>query len=78
MSNLSDPVAHAAAITPSDIQNLLVTSTALYVGSAGDITVTMLSGMKVLFTAVPVGWHPIRVTRVWATGTTAQNIVAVW
>ena len=26
---------------------------------------------------VPVGWHPIPVTRVW-TSTTAINIVAVW
>ncbi len=48
----SDPAHHAAAVTPSDIDDLAMAST--------------------------VGWHPIRVTRVWGTGTTASDIVAVW
>jgi hypothetical protein len=48
------------------------------VGGAGNMRVTMLGGGIVTFTGLPVGWHPIRVTRVWATNTTATNIVAVW
>jgi hypothetical protein len=38
----------------------------------------MLGGEGVTFTGLPVGWHPIRVTRVCKTNTTATNIVAVW
>jgi hypothetical protein len=37
----------------------------------------MLGGKILTFGNVPVGWHPIRVTRVW-TSTTATNIVADW
>jgi hypothetical protein len=37
----------------------------------------MLGGEILTFGNIPVGWHPIRVTRVW-TSTTATNIVAVW
>jgi hypothetical protein len=74
----SDPAHYAAPVTPSDTTDLLAASTALFVGGAGNLRVTMLGGGIVTFTGLPVGWHPIRVTRVWATNTTATNIVAVW
>ncbi|MEH2573474.1 hypothetical protein V1272_002809 [Bradyrhizobium sp. AZCC 1708] len=31
-----------------------------------------------MFSTVPVGWFPVQVRRVNATGTTATNIVAVY
>jgi hypothetical protein len=74
----SDPAHYAAAVTPSDTNDLSAASTALFVGGAGNMRVTMLGGGIETFTGLPVGWHPIRVTRVWATNTTATNIVAVW
>ena len=74
----SDPAHYAAAVTPSDTTDLFTASTALFVGGTGNMRVTMLGGGIVTFTGLPVGWHPIRVTRVWATNTTATNIVAVW
>jgi hypothetical protein len=52
---------------------------ALYVGVAGDVKVKMSSGKDVIFTAVPAGsFMPVQVKQVFATGTTATNIVALW
>lgn len=78
MADISDPVPHAAMLTPSDTVNLSAITTALYIGVAGDAQVTMLDGTVVHFSNLAVGWHPIRVSRVWATNTTATNIVGVW
>lgn len=78
MSWLSDPAANAVAITPSDTANIGSASRALYVGTSGNLTVIMLGGQTVLFSAINAGWHPLRVTRVMSTGTTATNIVAIW
>jgi hypothetical protein len=74
----SDPAHHAAAVTPSDTTDLSMASTALFVGGSGNLRVTMLGGEILTFSNVPIGWHSIRVTRVWATNTTATNIIAVW
>jgi hypothetical protein len=73
----SDPAHHAVAVVPSDTADLPAASTSIYVGVSGNLKVTMLGGEILTFGNVPVGWHPIRVTRVW-TGTTATNIIAVW
>jgi len=83
----SDPALHALAVTTSNTQNLLgqggviVTPTrGLYVGGAGDVKVDMEGGETgVVFSSVPAGSIlPVRVLRVWATGTTATSIVALW
>lgn len=51
----------------------------LYVGVSGDLAVQMAnSGQNVTFIAAPVGYHPIQVNRVLATGTTADSIIALW
>jgi hypothetical protein len=52
-------------------------------GTTGNLTIvpagdTSASGTGVLFSSVPVGWFPVQVRRVNATGTTATNIVAVY
>jgi hypothetical protein len=74
----SDPAHYAAAVTPSDTVDLAAASTAIFIGGGGNLRVTMLGGGIVTFAGLSVGWHPIRVTRVWSTSTTATNIVAVW
>jgi hypothetical protein len=52
---------------------------ALYVGVAGDVKVKMASGKDVKFTAVPAGsFMPVNVLKVFATDTTATDIVALW
>lgn len=51
----------------------------LYIGTAGDLTVDTISGdEKVFFKKVPAGFFPVQVKKVWATGTGANDIVALW
>ena len=73
----SDPAHRAVAVAPNGTVDLPAASTFIYVGVSGNLKVTMLGGEILTFANLPVGWHPIRVTRGW-TSTTATNIVAVW
>lgn len=52
----------------------------LYVGVIGDITVDTMAGeLQTLFKAVPAGTLlRVRAIKVWATGTTATQIVAMY
>ena len=73
------PAPNAAAISPSDEADLNNVTRAIYVGTQGDLTVTMKGGGSVTFTAVPAGTIlPIEVTKVWDTGTDAEDLVALW
>jgi hypothetical protein len=68
----------ANTLTPNDSGTLLTTR-ALYIGAAGDLKVTMAYGDIVTFVAVPAGSIlPIQVTRVFATGSTAASIIALY
>lgn len=76
----------AAAVTPSNTANIPSVSGGentqgciLYIGGAGNLKVLTIGGDEVTFQAVPVGTTlQVRVLRVFATGTTATNIVALW
>lgn len=73
----SDPVSRVVSVVPHDTNPLTIsTSTVIYVGVAGDLSVVTDGGDTVVIKNAPVGWHPIRVSRVRATGTTAQQILA--
>jgi len=88
MLNLNYAPATAAAVTPSNTDDLSTPSSLpagsqykpaiLYVGVSGDLSVRTASGNDVLFVNVPIGFFPVQVTRVFATGTSATNIVAIW
>lgn len=71
----------APAVTPSD-STVLETTRSLYVGTGGDIKVTMTDSTDAspsIFYSVNSGAIlPIQVTKVWATGTTASNILALY
>lgn len=75
----------AIAVTPSDV-TIFQTCRSIYVGVAGNITVRMADFQQsqqarddnVLFSNVPVGIFPIQVDKVYATGTAATNIVALY
>lgn len=71
-------VVDASAVTPNDSTDLVYATRSLYVGGAGDVTVMLARGSaSVLYKAVPVGTRlMVSVTRVYATGTTATNILA--
>lgn len=67
---------NGTAITPSDSATFAATR-ALYVGVSGDVKVDMAGGATLTFKSAPVGPLPIQVTRVYSTGTTATDIVAL-
>ncbi len=67
----------AVPVTPNDATEI-PTTRALYIGVAGNVTVTMAYGQVVTFTAVANGILPVQVTKVMATGTAATNIVALY
>ena len=78
-------VGRAAAVTPSDTENIpsinggINNGSILYVGEAGDIKVLTTGGDEVTFVGVNPGtFMPVQVLRVFSTGTTADSIVALW
>lgn len=73
-------IRNGATVTPADGADLPTMAYGLWVGGAGTLTVTFLeTGTNITLSAVPAGTYiPIAVKRVWATGTTATLIVALW
>ncbi|MCT4578153.1 hypothetical protein [Donghicola sp.] len=77
--SLTSPIRSAQSVTPNDTGDLTVLPRALYVGAGGDLHVTMAGGQEVTYAAVPAGTLlPVRAARVWATGTEASAILAMW
>jgi len=74
----------AEAVVPSDTADILHVETGdvepcvLYVGVAGDVKVKTAGNNEVTFKNVPVGFLPVQVKRVFATGTAASEIIALW
>lgn len=75
---LDAPGVHAAPVTPNDSADLTYATRALVIGTAGDLKVTTVGGDTVTLTNVPAGVLPLRVVRVFNTGTTAADIAAIW
>lgn len=72
---LASPVTGAFAITPNDSTDLAEVTLNLYIGTAGALKATMFDGSVVTYANLTAGRHPLRVKRVWATGTAATGIV---
>lgn len=70
----------AVAVTPSDTVDLARGATkGIYLGGGGNVKVDLANGDSVTFTGLAGGViHPISAKRVWATGTTATSILAVY
>ena len=68
----------AAAVTPDN--GVTFRPSTLYVGAAGDIKVSMAEGgSAILYKAInAASFMPILVTKVYATDTTADNIVRMF
>lgn len=66
-----------AAVTTDDTALIPVTR-GIYVGGAGDVKVQFADGTTATLKAVPLGLYPLQVQQVFATGTTATNIVALY
>ena len=75
----------AAAVTPSDTVNIPSVNggtnngCVLYIGGAGNVKVLTVGGDEVTFFSAQAGLViPVQVLKVFSTGTTATNIVALW
>lgn len=79
-SSSTAPAIDAVSVVPSDTVDLSPgVARALYVGVGGNIQITTASGTVIVFVAVVAGTIlPIFIKRVWATGTTATNLVALY
>jgi hypothetical protein len=78
-------VSRAAVVTPSNTADIVSPSggpnegCVLYVGTGGILRVLTAGGDDITFQNVPNGtFIPVQVVRVFATTTTALNIVALW
>jgi len=77
MTEHTAPAGGAFAITPNDSTDLTRLTRGLYVGVGGNVAVR-IGGVDVTFSNLAAGVvHPLRVTRVLSTGTTATNIVGL-
>lgn len=75
---LTSPATAAETIAPSNTVALSHVTRAIYVGSAGDLRVTLVGGGTVTLTGVQGGViYPLRATHVLATGTTATGLVGL-
>ena len=65
------------AITPSNSVDLAQNTIAIYVGTPGDLKIdSAVTGTEITFKNLANGvFHPIRAKRVYATGTSASDII---
>jgi len=86
MSNFKLQGMRASAVTPSNTVNIPSISgpgdarpCVLYVGTGGTLKVLTEGEDEVTFVNVPSGsFLPVNVLRVFASGTSASNIIAIW
>jgi hypothetical protein len=80
--NMDAPCGRAIAVSPSDTVDLAEVTTRLYIGTAGTLKADLYEqGVITTVTfggTMPVGFHQLRVSRVWSTGTSAAAIVACY
>ncbi len=77
-NGLESPALNADSITPSDSVDLSEQTRAIYVGVSGDLKVTMVGGNTVTFVGVAAGIPlPIQAVRIFATLTTATDIIGL-
>lgn len=78
-STIDGPAKYSLSITPSDGADLTTPVRRVYVGTAGNIKLELAgdtSGAFVILNNVPAGTMlAIRARKIWATGTSAANLV---
>jgi hypothetical protein len=79
---------NAEVVTPNDSQDITIAGSPitgiengvlLYVGTGGDLTITTIGGQTVTLVNIADGSYvPIQVKKVWVTGTSASDILALF
>ena len=80
-TNVSDPADHAYSITPDSTTDLPFSTRAVYVGSTGNLVVSMVTDTAntfITFASIPAGSIlPIRVKRI-SEASTAGNLIGMY
>ena len=76
-AGLVSPASHLHTVVPHNDEDLPFVTRAISVGGEGFVNVTTKGGSIGRVFLVPGAPFPLRVSRVWATGTTATDIVAL-
>lgn len=76
----TEPISSAATITPNNGTTFSTRCRAVYIGGAGNITVDVADGgTNLAFNGVVAGSIlPVRVKRVYSTGTTATGLLCLY
>lgn len=78
-AGVGQPASRGYAITPDNNTDVPVTTRGLWVGGAGAVKVTLDGGDTVTLSGVTAGTLlPLRVTRVFSTGTDATLLVGLY
>lgn len=76
--NDQDPVINCDDLTPNDTTNFTKVYRGFYVGGSGNIKIRTFGDNDVTLNNIAVGVPiPIKIKRVFSTGTTATNIVGL-
>ncbi|MBY4895366.1 hypothetical protein KUL25_21605 [Rhodobacteraceae bacterium N5(2021)] len=74
---LESPATLLVPVTPNDGTDLTMPSRAINVAQSGSVRITTTGGSTAtVYIAAGIGF-PVRATRIWATGTTATDIVVM-
>lgn len=76
-SSITAPALGVVSITPDDSTDLTTFVRGLCVSSAGTVHVTAIDGSEASIFIAAGAPFPVRVRRVWATGTDAAGIVGL-
>ena len=72
------PAEALVSITPNDSANLSAPIRALYVGVSGDVKFVDMAGTTITLVGLAAGvFHPVCAVKIFATDTTATDIVGV-
>lgn len=78
-TSISDPITSGADVTPDDGADLAYVTRGLMVSASGDVAIAFPNGQTLTLTSLAPGQvYPFRAARVYATGTTATGIKALY
>ncbi|HDR28350.1 spike base protein, RCAP_Rcc01079 family [Rhodovulum sp.] len=78
VGGLESPAVCLLAVEPSDTQDLAVASRGINVATSGSVRVTTIGGSTATVYVAAGGAFPLRVRRIWQSGTTASGIVVMY
>ncbi len=69
---------HLINVAPDDMTDLPFVTQWIYLSVQGALTITTSGGETLTTPSMQAGWHPIEVSRIHSSGTTATGIMAGW